>query len=139
MAAFNKFNSFVEAVGRKKHNLDADTLKVMLTNTAPVAGNSVKADLVDIAAGGGYSAGGAAVANNDFTQAGGTATLTGDDIVFTGSGGGFGPFRYAVLYNDTAASDELIGWWDYGSSISVGAGETFTVDFGASILTVAWV
>lgn len=60
MAAFNKFNAFVEAVAEKVHNLGADTLKVMLTNVAPVATNSVKADLTEIAAGNGYTAGGTA-------------------------------------------------------------------------------
>ena len=62
MPAFNKFNSFVEARGRGVHNLHADTLKVMLTNVAPVAANAVKADITEIAAGAGYSAGGASPA-----------------------------------------------------------------------------
>lgn len=132
MASYNKFNSFVEAMAEKVHNLGSDTLKVMLTNSAPVAGNTVKADLTDITAQNGYSAGGSAVTISASSQTSGTYKLVGNDLVFTASGGSFGPFRYAVLYNDTATNDELIGWWDYGSAISVNAGESFTVDFDAT-------
>lgn len=129
MAAFNKFNSFVEALGKKVHNLNADSLKVMLTNTAPVAANAVKADLTDIAAGNGYVAGGTVSAGNTYAQASGTAKLVSGDVVFTAAGGTIGPFRYAALYNDTATNKELIGFWDYGSAVTLQIGETFTVDF----------
>jgi hypothetical protein len=129
MSAFNKFNSFVEAMGQKKHNLNADTLRVLLTNTAPVATNAVKTDLVEIAAGNGYSAGGTQSTGNVFTQSGGVAKLTSGDVTYTATGGSIAAFRYAVLYNDTATNDELIGWWDYGSSNSPAVGETFVVDF----------
>jgi hypothetical protein len=139
IATFNKFNAFVENLAEKVHNLGADTLKVMLVNSAaPVAGNSVKGDLTEISAGNGYTAGGATVTITASSQTSGTYSLVGNDVVFTASGA-VGPFRYAVLYNDTPTSpaDPLIGWWDYGSSISLANGETFTVDFGSSILTVA--
>jgi len=129
MASFNKFNSFVEALAEKVHNLGSDTLKVMLTNSAPVASNTVKADLTDISAGNGYTAGGTAVTVTSSAQSSGTYKLVGNDVVFTASGGNIGPFRYAALYNDTATNDELIAWWDYGSSITLLNGETFTVDF----------
>ncbi len=62
------------------------------------------------------------------TQTGGVGKLVADDVVFTASGA-MGPFQYAILYDDTAASDELIGYWSYGSSITLASGETFTVDF----------
>lgn len=140
MAAFNKFQAFVENVAEKVHNLGADTLKVMLTNTAPVATNSVKADLTEISAGNGYTAGGAAASISSSAQASGTYKLVLADVVFTASGA-VGPFRYAVLYNDTPTSpaDPLIGWWDYGSSISLANGETLTVDFDGTngVLTIA--
>lgn len=138
MATFNKFNSFVANLGLKVYNLNTDTLKVMLTNTAPAATNTVKADITEISAGNGYTAGGTAVGSNAYSQAAGVAKLTGNDVVFTASGGSIGPFRYAVLYDDTATNDELIGWWDYGSSVTLTAGGTFTVDFSAvnGILTV---
>lgn len=137
MATFNKFNSFVEAVAEGTHNLGSDTLKVMLTNTAPVATNTQKSNLTEIAAGNGYTAGGTAVTITSSAQSSGTYSLVGNDVVFTASGGSIGALRYAVLYNDTATNDELIGWWDYGSSITLADTETFTVDFGASILTLA--
>jgi hypothetical protein len=140
MAAFNKFHSFVEALAEKKHDLGADALKVLLTNTAPVATNAVKADLTEISAGNGYTAGGATAAVASSSQTSGTYKLVLDDpATWTATGGSIGPFRYAVLYNDTAASDELIGWWDYGSSITLNTGETFKVDFDPStgVLTLA--
>lgn len=141
MTAFNKFQQFVEDVGVKVHNLNADTLKVLLTNTAPVATNEVKADLTEISAGNGYTAGGAAVGSNAYSHTSGTGKLTGNDVVFTASGGDIGPFRYAVLYNDTPSSpaDPLIGWWDYGTNLTITNGNSFTVDFDPSsgILTIA--
>jgi hypothetical protein len=140
MASFNKFNSFVEALAEKKHDLGADTLKVLLTNTAPVATNSVKADLTEISAGNGYTAGGNTASVTSSAQTSGTYKLVlGDPATWTASGGSIGPFRYAVLYNDTAANDELIGWWDYGSSITLATGESFAVDFDATtgVLTLA--
>ena len=135
MAAFNKFEAFVEHLAEKVHNLGADTLKVYLTNTAPdAAADAVKADLAEISAGNGYTAGGTAASISSSAQTGGTYKLVLADVVFTASGGTIGPFRYAVLYNDTPTSpaDPLIGNWDYGSSISLQDGETFTVDMDAT-------
>ena len=142
MAAFNKFQQFVEDLAKKIHNLDADALKIMLVNSpAPVATNSVKADLTEIAAGFGYAAGGSALTTIDAEQTTGTLKLTADDLVFTAAGGSIGPFRYAVLYNDTPTvpADPLIGWWDYGSSVTLLDTETFTVDLSqaSGILTIA--
>lgn len=141
MATFNKYQQFVEDLGNKVHDLVGinDTLKIALTNTAPnAATHAVLADITELVAGNGYSAGGTD-AQNDGTESGGTLTVTGVDVVFTASGGTIGPFRYAVLYNDTPASpaDPLIGWWDYGSAVTLQIGETFTVDFGASLFTIA--
>jgi hypothetical protein len=140
MASFNKFNSFVEALAEKKHDLGADTLKVLLTNSAPVATNSVKADLTEISAGNGYTAGGNAASVTSSAQTSGTYKLVlGDPATWTASGGSIGPFQYAVLYNDTASSDELIGWWDYGSAVTLADGESFAVDFDPTtgVLTIA--
>ena len=130
MATFSKFNSFVEALAEKVHNLGSDTLKVMLTNSAPSAANTVKANITEIAAGNGYTAGGTQAVISASSQTSGTYKLVLADVVFTASGA-VGPFRYAVLYNDTATNDELIAYADYGSSVSLANGETFTVDFDA--------
>ena len=140
MACFNKFQDFVEQLGKGVHQLHAagHTLKVFLTNQAPAATNTVKADITEITAQNGYPSGGSDI-QNDCSETGGTLTVTAQDVVFTASGGSFGPFRYAVIYNDTPTSpaDPLVGWYDYGSSITVLDGETFTVDFGASLLTLS--
>ncbi len=140
MASFQKFNSFVEALAEKKHDLGSDTLKVLLCNTAPVATNTIKANLTEITAGNGYTAGGNTASITSSAQTSGTYKLVlGDPTSWTASGGSIGPFRYAVLYNDTATNDELIGFWDYGSGITLAAGESFAVDFDAStgVLTIA--
>ena len=138
MATFNKFNSFVEAVAEKVHNLGSDTLKVVLTISAPSATNTVLANITQIANGNGYTTGGSTAAQSSSAQSSGTYKLVLDPVVFTATGS-MGPFRYAVLYNDTAANDELIGWHDYGSAVTLAnAGETFTVDYdgSAGILTL---
>lgn len=137
MASFVKFEAFVEALAEKKHNLGSDTLKILLSNDAPSASaDAVKADLTsELGTAGGYTAGGATVTITASSQTAGTYSLVGNDVVFTATTG-FGPFRYAVLWNDTATNDDLLGYWDYGSSISLLAAETFTVNFGATILTL---
>lgn len=139
MATFTKFNSFVEALAEKAHNLGSDTLKVMLTNSAPSAANTVKADITEISAGSGYTAGGTQATQSSSAQTSGTYKLVLGDVTFTASGGSIGPFRYVVLYNDTAASDELIGYYDYGTSITITNGNSFLVDFDGSngVLTIA--
>lgn len=140
MATYNKFQQFVEDLGKGVHQLHAagHTLKVYLTNATPdAAANAVKADLAEITNENGYTA--PEDIANDYTESGGTGTLTGTDVIISASGGTVGPFRYAVIYNDTPTSpvDPLVCWWDYGSSITLQDGESFTVDFGASILTIA--
>ena len=137
MAAYVKFQDFVEQLNRGKHDCSAagHTFKVMLTNSAPAVTNTVKADLTEIAAGNGYPAGGVDV-QNDLTETGGTATVTAVDVVITASGGSIGPFRYVVLYNDTQTvpAKPLIAYWDYGTSITLLPGESLTVDFGSNAL-----
>ena len=133
MATFNKFNSFVEDLAEKVHNLGADTLKVVLTNSAPSASNTILSNITQVSNGNGYTTGGTTATISSSAQTSGTYKLVLADVVFTATGA-VGPFRYAVLYNDTPTSpaDPLIGWWDYGSSITLANGETFTVDFDAT-------
>lgn len=132
MAAYTKFNVFTKNLIDGVHSFSTHTFKVMLTNTAPVATNSVKADLTEISAGNGYTAGGTATTMSTSTATG-TAKAVGTDVVFTATGA-VGPFRYAVLYNDTPTSpaDPLVGFWDYGSAVTMANGDTFTVDFDAT-------
>jgi len=138
MATYNKFECFVGDLGDKIHDLDGDVIKVYLTNAAPsTSADTIKTDLAEISAEHGYAAGGDDITNT-WSETAGVGTLAGTDVVITASGGTIGPFRYAVIYNDTQTSpvDPLIAWWDYGSSITPTDGETFTIDFGASILTI---
>jgi hypothetical protein len=126
MAEFNKFDSFVEAVAEKVHNLGSDQLTIALTNTAPVAGNSLLANITEIT----YTN----LSTRNLTttassQTGGLYKLVVSDITLTSTGGSTGPFRYVVVYNSTAAGGPLIGFFDYGSSITLLSGESLTVDF----------
>lgn len=134
MATFNKFNSFVEALAEGAHNLGADTLTIALTNTAPVATNTVLTNITEIS----YTALSSRVLTSvTSSQTSGTYTLDAADLVLTASGT-VPTFRYVVLYNDTATNDELIGYYDYGSAVDLLNGETFTITFDASgILTLA--
>jgi hypothetical protein len=130
MAAFNKFNLFVDWMAKGNLNLGTDALKCFLTNTAPVATNSIYSDISanDLATANGYTAGGAAVTPT-LSNASGTEKLVGTNVTWTATGA-VGPFRYAVLYDSTPASNKsLVGWWDYGSSITMASGDTFTVTF----------
>ena len=138
MAAFNKFNSFVEAVAEKVHNLGSDTLKVVLTNTTPVNTNTQLSNITQIANGNGYTTGGTTATTSSSAQTSGTYKLVIADVTFTATGA-VGPFQWAVLYNSTATNGELIGWWDYGSAVTLANTETFTVDFDATngVLTIA--
>lgn len=128
MATFTKFQSFVEALAEKVHNLGSDALKVALTNTLPVNTNTVLANITQIANGNGYTTGGAAVTTTSSAQTSGTYKLVLADVTFTATGA-MGPFQYVVLYNDTATNKELIAWWDRGSALTLANGDTFTVDF----------
>ncbi len=139
MAAFVKFNSFVEALAEKTHNLGSDQLKIALTNTDPTASVTNYAGLTsplpttNLSGATPYN-----VTTSSSAQTSGTYKLVCADLVLTATGA-VGPFRYVVLYNDTAAADEVIGYYDYGSSISLANGETFTIDFDGSngVLTIA--
>ena len=137
MATYNKFNSFVSDLAQKVHNLNADTLKVMLTDTAPVASNTIKSNLTEIAAGNGYTAGGVTASFVSGTDSAGIYKLVLSPVSWTASGGAISQFRYAVLYNSSAASGNLIGWWDYGSTVTLNAGDTFSVTLASGVLTIA--
>lgn len=138
MASFNKYENFVEDLGKGVHQLHAagHTLKVYLSNSAPTATDTVKpGTATEIASGNGYTTGGEDT-QNDYSETGGIGTCVGTDIVWTCSSAPMATFRYAILYN-SSASNALIGWWDYGvGGVSLAVGETFTLDFGASMFTI---
>lgn len=136
MATFNKFNGFVEALAEKKHNLGSDTLTVALCAVAPVASNSVLADLTQISY---TNCSSRVITTTSSTQTSGTYKLVLEDLTLTASGGSIADFRYIVIYNDTATNDELIGWYDYGSTVTLTDTSTLTIDFDPSggVLTIA--
>lgn len=125
-SAFNKFNSFTEAVAEKVHNLGSDTLEVALTNSAPVNTNTVLANITQITY---TNLNARTLTVSGSSQTSGVYKLTITDKTLTSTGGSTGPFRYVVLFNQTATNDELIGWYDYGSSITLGDGESLVLNF----------
>jgi hypothetical protein len=125
-SAFFKFNSFTEAVAEKVHNLGADVLEVALTNTLPVNTNTQLSNITQIT----YTFLNArTVTVSGSAQTAGVYKLSITDKTLTSTGGSTGPFRYVVLFNQTATNDELIGWYDYGSSITLGDGESLLLNF----------
>lgn len=134
MPAYNKFNSVVEAMAEKVHNFGSDTIKIALTNVAPVAGNTQLSNITEISY---TNCSTRVITVLSSSQTGGTYKLVLQDLILTASGGAVGPFRYVVIYNDTATNDELIAWYDYGSSITLADGETLTVDFGTELFSLA--
>lgn len=138
MAVFNKFNKFSEDIGKGVHVFGTHQLKIALCNTLPTAANAVYLDLTAPLATTNLS--GATpfnVTTTSYTQTAGTASLVLVDVTLTATGA-VGPFRYVVLYNDTptAPADPLVGWYDYGSSVTMASGETFLTDFAATTLTL---
>lgn len=147
MATFNKLNGFVEHLAEKVHDLGSDTLTIALSNTAPASEtpdpsvlttNCILANVTQVA----YTfLSSRALTVSASAQTSGTYKLTINDITLTSTGGSTGPFRYVYIYNDTAtvAVDALIGYYDYGSSITLADGESLTIDFDATngVLTLA--
>jgi len=129
MATPTFFNSFKEALSEKVHNLGSDQLRIALTNSAPLTSNTVLANITEITY---TNLSTRSVTTISSSQTSGTYKLDLTDLVLTSTGGSTGPFRYIVLYNDTAASDELIYFIDYGSSITLAAGESLTINFDNS-------
>lgn len=141
MAAFNKFNILAQDLATGKHNLGSDQLQVYLSNTTPdAAADAEKADLAEIATGNGYT--GPVDTQNTGSLSVGTYTVTGTKVTITATGT-VATFRYVILYNETPATNKhLLGWWDYGQTVSLQNGETFTIKFNngdptGTILTVA--
>jgi hypothetical protein len=138
MASFNKFNQFVEDLAKGVHNFTSDstcTVTVALTNTLPTASNSVLADITEISY---TNLSSRVVTGVTAEQTSGTVTFTANDLVLTATGS-VGPFQYVVLYNDdpTSPANPLIGWYNYGAPVTLGNGDTFTIDFTGGFATLA--
>lgn len=138
MATFNKFNQFVEDVAHGVHDLATDQLVVALcaAANAPVAGNSVLANLTQIAY---TNLSSRNITTSTSGQTSGTYTLSLTDLPLSAAGGAVATFRYIVIYNDTPTSpaDPLVGWFDYGSDLTLADGESLTLDFAASTITLS--
>jgi hypothetical protein len=129
-SAYNKFNVVAQDILNGVHNFGSHTFKALLTNTAPVATNTVKANLTEITTGNSYAAGGPTVPMA-VSLATATAKVTATDVTITASGGSIGPFRYVSLYNDTQTSPAkpLVCWLDYGTNLTLLDGESILIDF----------
>lgn len=127
-SAYNKFNVFGEDLHNAVHNFSSHVFKAMLTNTAPVATNTIKSNLTEISAGNGYAAGGVTITMTP-SRSGAITKITAADNSITASGGSVGPFRYLAIYNDTSASDSLMCWLDYGTNQTLLDGEGLNIDF----------
>ena len=129
MAVFNKFDSFVEAVAEKLHDLGSDQLVIALSNVAPIATNTQLSNITQVAY---TNLSTRNLTRTSSSQTSGLYKLVIADITLTSTGGSTGPFRYITIYNDTSANDLLIGWYDYGSSLTLNSGESLAVDFDAA-------
>ena len=138
MATYVKYEHAIEAIVNEEVDLfgTTDTFKAVLHSDAPtVATDDELADLTQVT-GTGYTAGGDDI-QNDSTRSGGTVTMTAVDVVWTAGAADWGAARYVSIHDDTATTDILLCSFDYGSNFTLGNGETFTLDFGASLLAVA--
>jgi hypothetical protein len=143
MVAFTKLPGFVEHLDEKVHNLGSDQLAIALSNTAPgsettpPSGSTAACILANVTQISYTNLSSRNITTNSSAQTGGTYALDLTDLVLTASGA-VGPFRYVYLYNDTPTSpaDPLIGYWDYGSALTLASGDTFTVDFASPFMTL---
>lgn len=137
MASAVKYETFTEDVLNKLHDLFGtnDTVNAVIHTDAPVVATDVAVSNLTQITGTGYSA---SDIQNDGTRSGGTVSVTGVDVTWTaGAGDWISTARYVSIYNDTSVTDRLIVSWDYGATFAVGNGETFTLDFGATVFTLA--
>ena len=136
MATYNKFQCFVEDLAEKKHNLANDTLKVAFSNASnpPSASDDVKlADITTIVA---TNLGDLSLSVSSSTQTAGIYKLVVADKLLTATGD-VPAFRYAIIYNDTATNKELICFFDYGTAVTLASGDTFKLDFGTELFSLA--
>jgi hypothetical protein len=134
-SAWNKFYIAAADLGNKIHDLGSDSLNFLLVNVAPTTASTVYSSFTDLSTADGYTAGGQTVGSTAFSETGGLATLTGSNVIWTATGS-LGPFRYTPLYNDTASGKNALGYYDYGSGVTLSAGETLTINISSGIFTI---
>ena len=134
MATYTKFQCFVEDLAHGVHNFDSNTIKVALSNTAPSA--SADAVLGDITTVSTANLDGVTLTKGSSGQTTGTYKYVPNDLTMTASGA-VGPFRYVILYNDTAANDPLICFFDYDSEVTLAKDDTFKLEFGTELFSLA--
>jgi hypothetical protein len=124
-ASYNKFTPAIEGL-LEGANIGTDSWAIKLATAVDQTAGTI----TEVANGNGYTTGGNSATVSSATHSTGTYKLVlADPSVWTGSGAGF-TFRYAVLVDTTASLN--VGYWDYGSSQAVAAGETVTVDLDAT-------
>ena len=136
MATYTKFQCFVEDLAEKKHNLASDTLKVAFSNASNAPSASADAVLADISTIVATNLGDVTLTVSSSGQSAGTYKLVVADKTLTASGA-VPAFRYVIIYNDTASNKELICWYDYGSEVTLASGDTFKLDFGTELFSLA--
>jgi hypothetical protein len=136
MATFVFYHEFKNNLGNGAIDLDSHTFKAVLSNTAPVVGTEDElADVTQIANGFGYTTGGVTLTSVTWSETGaglGVWRFNAADFTWTASGGSIGPFQYITIYDDTATGDKLVGYYDYGTPITITDGNAFTVDIGTN-------
>ena len=136
MATYNKFQCFVEDLAEKKHNLASDTLKVAFSNASNAPSASADAVLADISTIDATNLGDVTLTVSSSGQSAGTYKLVVADKTLTASGA-VPAFRYVVIYNDSATNKEVICFFDYGSEVTLAKDDTFKLDFGDQLFSLA--
>ena len=136
MATYTKFQCFVKDLAHGVHNFDSDTIKVALSNASNAPSASAHVKLADITTVSTANLDGVTLTKSSSGQTSGTYKYVPNDLTMTATGA-VGPFRYVIIYNDTAANDELICYFDYGSEVTLAKDDTFKLDFGDQLFSLA--
>mgnify|MGYP001214361053 CR=1 FL=1 len=136
MATYTKFQCFVEDICEKKHNLGSDTLKVAFSDASNAPSASAHVKLADITTIATTNLDSVTLTVSSSSQTSGTYKLVVADKTLTASGA-VPAFRYVIIYNDTATDDPLICYFDYGSEVTLAKDDTFKLDFGDQLFSLA--
>jgi len=136
MANYTKFQQFVEDLAHGVHNFDTNTIKVALSNASNAPSASADAVLADITTVSTANLDGVTLTKGSSGQTTGTYKYIPNDLTMTASGA-VGPFQYVIIYNDDSTSDSLICYFDYGTEVTLASGDTFKLDFGTELFSLA--